>query len=337
MLVWLDGSSSIRGNPNENFARELQELFTMGVIDPVTGTTNYTEQDVKEIARAFTGWRYRRPDASQPFIYQFYIDAARTDTGSKTIYGQTGNFSGQDVITTICDRMATGRFLVHKLFTFFVYPLRDDSTDKATIERFADVYVQNNHSIKELVRAIFTSDEFFSARARFALVKSPVELVAGSLRILKAQYNPGTTTTRRDTTLYSRSASMGMDLFRPPDVSGWDLNLGWVGTTTMLERYNFANQFISNRPTATDAPGAFVTNQQLSQYIKPTAKKTARRFLAILGPLEASKDVVMQLKAYLETDDSGSPVPFVSDETTIDKKIRGLVHQIMSLPEYHLN
>ena len=328
MLIWLDNITNVLGSANENFGRELQELFTMGIRDVVTGEQNYTEQDVKEVARAYTGWDYQR---RAPFSFQ--LKTAQHDNGTKTIYGQQGNFSGEDVITIISARPATARYLTWKLFNFFAYPLTSSAADTATIDKFSKVYLNNNHSIKELVRAIFTSDEFFSERAFFSLVKQPAELVVGAIRMLGGVYNQGTTA-RGSNTLQTLSRNMGQDLFGPPDVSGWDLNLGWVNTAAMLERFNFANTYLSNRNTTN--PGIFVTNDQLKSITKPSSKKTVKRFLLRLGPLSVG-DALGTLRTYLETGDNGQPVTYVNDDATVDKKIRGLVHQIMCLPEFQLN
>ncbi len=135
MLIWLDNITNVLGKPNENFGRELQELFTMGIKDVVTDEQNYTEQDVKEVARAFTGWNYRR---QSPFAFQ--LNASQHDNGSKSIYtgtpwAQTGNLSGEDVITIISARPATARYLTWKLFNFFVYPVTTSSADKAIYQR----------------------------------------------------------------------------------------------------------------------------------------------------------------------------------------------------------
>jgi len=333
MLIWLDNITNVLGKPNENFGRELQELFTMGIKDVVTDEQNYTEQDVKEVARAFTGWNYQR---RSPFPFQ--LNASQHDNGSKSIYtgtawAQTGNLSGEDVITIISARPATARYLTWKLFNFFVYPVTNSSADKATIDRFAKVYLNNNHSIKELVRAIFTSDEFFSERAFFSLVKQPVELTVGAIRMLGGTYNQGTNA-RGSNTLQTLSRNMGQDLFAPPDVAGWDPNLAWVNTASMLERFNFANTYLTNRNTTN--PGIFVTNDQLRSITKPSSKKTVKRFLSRLGPLSVG-DALGTLRTYLETGDNGQPVTYVNDDTTVDKEIRGLVHQIMCLPEFQLN
>jgi uncharacterized protein (DUF1800 family) len=333
MLIWLDNITNVLGRPNENFAREIQELFTMGITDVVTGEPNYTEEDVKEVARAFTGWNYRR---QQPFPFQ--LNASQHDNGSKSVFtgtpsAQTGNLSGEDVITIICARPATARYLTWKLFNFFVYPVTNSSADKATIDKFSKVYLNNNHSMKELVRAIFTSDEFFSERAFFSLVKQPAEYVVGAVRMLGGTYNPGTDA-RGSNTLSQSSRNMGQDLFGPPDVAGWDFNLGWVNTASMLERFNFANTYLTNRNTAN--PGVFVTNDQLKSITKPSSKKTVKKFLSRLGPLSVG-EALGTLRTYLETGDNGQQVTYVNDDATVDKKIRGLVHQIMALPEFQLN
>jgi uncharacterized protein (DUF1800 family) len=286
---------------------------------------------VKEVARAFTGWDYQR---RAPFSFQ--LKAGQHDNGTKTIYGQQGNFSGEDVITIISARGATARYLTWKLFNFFVYPMTTSAEDKGTIDKFSKVYLNNNHSISALVRAIFTSDEFYSSRAFFSLVKQPAELVVGAIRMLGGTYNPGSTVTagaRTSNTLASSSRNMGQDLFAPPDVAGWDMNLAWVNTAAMLERFNFANTYLTNRSTTN--PGVFVTADQLKGITKPSSKKTVKKFLARLGPL--STDAIGSLRAYLETGDNGQPVASVNDDAPVDKKIRGLVHQIMCLPEFQLN
>lgn len=345
MLLWLDGVTNVRGKPNENFGRELQELFTMGITDVVTGEPNYSEEDVKEIARAFTGWKFFHPRLDpNPFSYQFIVNEPEHDNTIKTIYNgtpwaQTGNLAGEDVISTISARRATARYLVKKLFEFFVYPLDGGAADKATIEKFADVYASRNHSIKELVRAIFTSDEFFSERARFALVKSPVEIIVGAIRMLGARYNPGTSSREgaSNNTLAAVSIFLGQDLFNPPDVAGWRLNLGWINTSTLLNRFTYADLLVINRASDLNAPGLWLSHEQLRFFAKKNAKKTVKRLLSTLGPLEVDGEMIASLRTYLESDDQGNRVGFALDDLTLDKKVRGLIHLIMCLSEFQLN
>jgi uncharacterized protein (DUF1800 family) len=335
MLIWLDGILNLKISPNENFARELQELFTMGITDVVTGEPNYTEKDVREIARCFTGYTIK---VKRKKIYKskFRFDPAQHDNTAKEVYGQTANFTGEDIVTLIAARRATPRFLVKKLFEFFVYPLTASAEDTATTEKFADVYMNGNHSIRALVRAIFVSDEFFSARARFALIKNPLEYIVSAIRCLGATYNVGNDA-RPDFTIITRARQMGLELLNPRDVNGWDLNLGWLNTSNMLERYNFANYFATNRETNPDAAGAWLTNDQLRKLTEPTAEATVRKLLTILGPIEADAQTVSALTNYLESDDQGNRVGFTVNDATLDKSVRGLIHLMLCLQEFHLN
>jgi uncharacterized protein (DUF1800 family) len=339
MLVWLDGISNVLGNPNENFARELQELFTMGVKDLITGEPNYSQKDVREIARAFTGWKFKQK-AKPKFRFQlkFFVDPSQHDNTSKEIYGRTGNFSGEDLISLIAARRATPRFLVNKLFEFFVYPLDlANPDDRSTLEKFADVYMNSDHSIKAVVRAIFVSDEFFSDRARFGLIKNPIEFVVGAIRMLGATYNPGATLFSLAVALWTRAQRMGLDLLNPPDVAGWHLNLGWFNTAAMLERYNFANDFVNTRVFDATRSEVWLTGDQLKKYTDPSAQKTVENFLSALGPLQASEEVVRVLTNYLESDDAGNHVDFVVDDATVDKNVRGLLRLVLCLPQSQLN
>jgi uncharacterized protein (DUF1800 family) len=344
MLFWLDGLTNVAGKPNENFARELQELFTMGIHDVVTGEPNYTEADVKEVARAFTGGRiFHPPGSSDPYAFPFFLSLPDHDSRAKTVYAGTpyqasGNFDGKDIIDVICARRATARFLVWKLFKFFVYPLTDSAADHATVEKFADVYMTQNYSIQKLVRAIFTSDEFFSDRARFALVKSPVELIVGGIRMLGADYLFGTSASQDGANLPAAlSLFLGQELFNPPDVAGWRLGLNWINTSTMLSRFLFADLLASSRQASHDQPGVYISPAQLRQLTGKKSKKVVKAFLSRLGPLNVDGATTRALIDYLERDDAGNVVGFRRDDQSIDKKIRGLIHLIMCLSEFQLN
>ncbi|HEU4387947.1 MAG TPA: DUF1800 domain-containing protein [Blastocatellia bacterium] len=342
MMVWLDTNQNTRAGNNENYGRELMELFTMGIFDPVSEERNYVEDDVKQVARTFTGWQFFLPDRNNPLNYQFRINANLHDSGQKTIFAgtdaaTTGNLGGEDVVTIICNRVATPRFLAKKLLDFFVFPVDLNSkADRKLIKRLAKAYVKNNHSIKALVRAVFTSDEFFSDRAMNALVKQPIEFVVGPIRMLGASYNPGGPVDRADATLYQRSAQLTQNLLDPPDVSGWDLQLAWINTAVLLQRYNVANTFATSRPAAADAPGAFITLDQLKQYVRPTPEQTAKAFLSTLK-VDWDEATLASLVRYLTTDDNGNPTAWTTTDANVDKKCRGLVHLIMSLPEFQLN
>jgi hypothetical protein len=156
--------------------------------------------------------------------------------------------------------------------------------------------------------------------------------------MLGANYNPGTSVggdRRVSNILAQTSRNQGQDLFGPPDVAGWEFNLGWVSTASMLERFNYANTLATTRNT--NNPGVFVTLDRLKSLTKSKPKKTVKKFLSVLGPLEISGSTRKMLEAYLETNDSGQRVGFTNDDASVDKKVRGLVHQIMCLPEFQLN
>jgi uncharacterized protein (DUF1800 family) len=343
MLIWLDTRQNRLNSLNENFGREVMELFTMGILDVVTGEAPYTEADIKQVARCFTGWDFVRPNANQPFIYSFRLVPGNHDNGSKTVfagtpYARTGNLDGTDIVSILSARPSTPRYLVKKFFDFFVYPLDlSSAADRSTTDRLASVYLSNNHSIKELARAIFSSDEFFSDRAQYALIKNPVECVVGPIRMLGADYNAGGPLDRRDNQTHQRTGRLGMLLFEPPDVAGWDPQLAWINTALMLERYNVAEQFAITRVNDPTTPGAFLTLDRLRKFTKSNPKKTVNKFLSVLN-VSTDNATVKTLRNYLQTDDNGNPTVFdPTTDTVIDKKIRGLVHLIMSLPEFQLN
>src|SRR5215467_3469639 len=338
MLIWLDGVTSVKGQPNENFARELQELFALGINDPVTGLANYTEQDVKEIARAFTGWKFYLPNPAQPFNAVFFVNTLEHDNGSKTIYGQTANFSGEDVIAVIAARQSTARFLVKKIFSQFVFPLSGNAADLATIDKFAQVYMTQDHSIKALLRAIFVSDEFFSDRARFSLVKSPVEFIVSAIRMLGGNYNPGHSASEPGAEIPAIFSNLcGQELFNPPNVAGWPVGLAWINTAWLLNRYTFADILAVNRVGNPPPAGIWMDHDTLRKFGKGNTKKTVKALTNALGPLILDAQVVANLRRYLSSDDQGNPAPYTPDDPTVDKKVRGLVHQMLCLSEFQLN
>ncbi|MCS6937296.1 MAG: DUF1800 domain-containing protein [Candidatus Bipolaricaulota bacterium] len=311
MILWLDNNTNIKDAPNENFARELFELFTLGIRDPITGQARYTEQDIKEAARAFTGWTIRRG--------QFFFNASQHDYGPKTILGKTGNWNGDDVIRFACAERSTGRFIAKKLWEFFAYA----NPEPQIIEELADVYFASRYSIKDVMRHLFLRDEFYSEKARFANVKSPTELVVGALRQLEASYNLRL--------LPAFLSAMEQDLFNPPDVNGWDGGLKWINTATMLVRYNFANAVVTARG---GTAGTFSPEKLLAGKNFQTPEEIVDHFLRVLGPLRVPAATRQLFIDYLR---EGAPNPFRLDAAMIDRKVRGLIHLMMTLPHYQLN
>jgi len=320
MLIWLDNNLNRATRPNENYARELLELFSMGI-------GHYTEQDIKEAARAFTGWEINRATRDFIFVQRDH------DQGQKTFLGQTGNLNGDQIIDIILQQSVTSRFMAMKLFSFFAYPVE---IDDPVVQRLADVFVANNYSVKELMRAIFLSPEFYSSRAMQNMVKNPVEYVVGAIKMLGATLSA--TSSAAD--LITPLRNMGMDLFFPPDVDGWVSGVEWINTNTQIERFNFANMLISNRSGGSVRAGT--TTLDVDRIIRENNLQTSADvvdyFLNTLVQLNVSVDTRDALIKYLETKDNGQIAsPFTLDAKTVDEKVRGVIYLILISPEFQLN
>jgi uncharacterized protein (DUF1800 family) len=313
MLFWLDNVSNRVGKPNENYARELLELFSMGI-------GNYTETDIQEIARCFTGWTVRNED--------FYFNAGTHDNGSKTFLGTTipaggGQTDGERVCEVVAANPATAIYMSRKLFEFFVY----ENPADAAVEPLASTFVSSGYSIREVMRQLFKSDEFYSDRAMGGIIKSPTEYVLGGLKSLDA--------TPDYRLLGTDIGAQGQVLFNPPDVSGWDGGQAWINTTSLLQRVNFANSLATNR---SNNRGHRIDIDKLTAGQNFTkAGQVVNFFLDLLGPITITKDQKKALKNYLRYDNNGIKQPFEWDNQMKDEKVRGLIHLIMALPEYHQN
>jgi len=307
MIVWLDNQQNTKNKPNENYAREVMELFTMGI-------GNYTEQDVKEAARAFTGWE--APNG-------FYFNRKQHDIGQKTFLGHTGNFSGEDIIKILADKPETAKFLSKKLITFFCM----DQPSDEFVQRVADSYTQNKQDMRAVMRTILISDEFRSDKAYHNKIKSPAEFVVGTLKTLQVD--------KVDGDLPAVLARMGQNLFEPPNVKGWDGGMSWIATDTLMERFNFAARISTQRFDAKD--GYINPTVLASQYNSKSAKDMVDYFLARLVAEDVPSSARKQLLAYVETNLNGQQADKVPDAKTLDVKMRGLLHLIMTLPAYQLS
>ncbi len=227
MLYYLDNNESHREAVNENYGRELLELFSMGV-------GNYTEDDVKACTRAFTGWTIVNFIARYPwgaFPLEFEYRPEDHDDDEKEFLGHTGRFGGEDIIDIIVQQPATARFLAGKLYNFFV---SDDPPTEEAIQTLSDAYSQSNYDIRSVMRILFNS-EFFK-QARFAKVKSPAELVAGVLRLVEdyREVKPGLME------LAMEAKYIGQELLNPPTVEGWHTGKEWIDSGSLVGRVNFA-------------------------------------------------------------------------------------------------
>lgn len=233
MLIWLDGAKSQQEKPNENFAREFLELFTLG-------TGHYTEGDIQQAARAFTGWSLKRgPDRDVPTISQF--DPQRFDDGPKTFLGQSGPWNTDDIVRITLEQPAASQFLCKKLYRFLV----SDAVEPAPelIEPLSEQFRGSGYSIGHLVAVILRSRHFYSTEVRWQKVASPVEFSVGIVRSLECS--------RSDISLLGLAAAcaaQGQDLFYPPNVKGWDGGRRWLNSTTLLARGNWVNDVIWGNP-----------------------------------------------------------------------------------------
>lgn len=307
MIIWLDNQQNRKGKPNENYAREIMELFTLGI-------GNYTEKDIKEAARAFTGW--------QTLPSGFFFNQNQHDNGVKTFLGTTGNFNGDDVIAILVKQKPTSRFIARKLVKYFVA----DEPDEAMVTRVADVYMQSNYNVKQMLRSIFTDPIFLSDKSFHAKIKSPSELVVGTLKTLQLK--------KLDGGIPDSMARMGQDLFMPPNVKGWDGGPAWIATDTMMERFNFANRISSAKFTEMQKYGASSTLMD-KQGLK-NAAQLVDYFLKLLVDADVPPATRTRLIAYVSSDIKGNSVHAVPDDATLDAKLRGLVHLIMTLPTFQL-
>ena len=257
MIIWLDNQDNHNGATNENFGRELLELFSMGI-------GNYTEQDVKECARAFTGWtlgnaEYMALRATKDSVWPYgrtswHFDHRDYDhdDGEKTFLGETGRFNGEDIIDIIARQPATAHFIARHLYDFFVadevpvpqWPYTAPA-DPDAIEILADTYIESDHEVRSVLRVLFNSD--FFKEARFARVKCPAEFVVGALRLSGGVSRPTLAMNEANNVI----GYMGQTLLNPPSVEGWHEGTEWIYTGSLVERINFAAEQLSD----VDKPG----------------------------------------------------------------------------------
>jgi uncharacterized protein (DUF1800 family) len=232
MLQFLNNQQNKKQHPNENFAREVMELFTMG-------RGNYTENDVKEAAKAFTGWGF---DLKGEFVFRPF----QHDNGPKTFLGKTGNFDGDDIIDMLLEQKQTALYITKKIYRYFV----NEKMDDGKITWLSNRFYQSNYDIKKLMEDIFTSEWFYEEKNIGTKIKSPVELIAGIRRLL-----PLTLQNENAQLLFQRA--LGQILFYPPNVAGWPGAKSWIDSSTLMLRLRMpqiitANEAISIRPKSDD-------------------------------------------------------------------------------------
>jgi uncharacterized protein (DUF1800 family) len=351
MLVYLDSNSNVKGKPNENYAREVMELFSLGV-------GNYTEQDIREAARAFTGWH---SDGDK-----FEFNPPLHDDGTKTVFGKTGNWNGDDVLKFCLEKPCAAMYLVRKLYGFFISEAHKPQ-DKL-LEPLAERFRKSDYDIADVVRTILSSRHFFSAYAYRQRIKSPVEFAVG---LVNSAVTPEDLDKGRvaQEALINRVEGMGQALFAPPNVKGWPGGKNWLNTSTVLARHNFALDIASaNLPVGRRPPSGRI--EELRQQAEEEAAlaeqnaNVARRGKADEGKPRPITSPALDLAAAVHREKAEKPAEIVRTlldlllqgdiekeareklekflaegnlkGAAMDWRIRDAAHAIMTMPEYQL-
>jgi uncharacterized protein (DUF1800 family) len=301
MLVWLDSNSNRRAAPNENYAREIMELFALGI-------GNYTEQDIREAARAFTGW----------FVHknEFRFVSSEHDPGLKTVLNRPGNWDGGDVVRIIAEQPATGQYLVGKMYAFLVNEL--EPADPQVVEALALGFRQRDYNVNWLVETLLRSRLFYSADAYRKRIASPIDFTVGTTKRLEgSRVSPAA--------LAEVCSKLGQTLFHPPNVAGWEEGKAWINSSTLLGRSNFAQEIVAagGRFAGRIDPAALV-----AKYGRKSDAEIVDFFLDLLVDGNVPVETRNQLIQAVSTTASG--------ESGSRDRLRRVVQLVLSSPEYNL-
>jgi uncharacterized protein (DUF1800 family) len=319
MMVYLNVDGSVRRAPNENYARELMELFSLG-------EGNYSEGDVREAARAFTGWQVprNRNDAGVVSFGEPNFRREQFDDGEKTFLGVTGNFRPDDIVDIIARQPAAAAYITKRLFSFFVYP---NPTEK-DIEPFIRVYDESGGSIGAIVEAMLRSEVFYSPRAYRSLVKSPVEYVISAAKAVGLETGLGQMAILGPRGNGGFLGDMGQIPFEPPNVAGWPGGAQWLNSATFFARLNFINQLIGDapQPRGEQAPQPLPAHFALAGRLG-----TSSQALDYYLPLTVDGNLPRKGYEVLTKYAGGS------DATLSPESLRGLVYLVLGSPQFHLS
>jgi uncharacterized protein (DUF1800 family) len=288
MLFWLDNNQNHGTAVNENWGRELLELFSLGA-------GNYTEVDVREASRAFTGWTFETKLPRLPygrFPWKFEYRAEDHDDGEKTFLGHKGNFNGEDIINIVVQQPACAKFICRHLYNFFVADEPqvpawsiEEPRDPAAIAMLMKVFQENKCEIRPVLKALFKSD--FFKKARYQHLKSPAEVVVGTLRLVGGYELPKPGYGE----LSMQPSYMGQDLLNPPSVEGWHTGQEWINSGSLMSRINFVAAQIGNP----DLPGVQAIINRLKAQGTKTAEQLVVNCLDLLGPVEVGDGTKKEL------------------------------------------
>ena len=340
MIMWLDNQDNHAANINENYGREILELFSMGV-------GNYTEDDIKECARAFTGWRIVNPEymsikmrnnTARPYAYmawQFEYDDDDHDHEEKTLLGETGNLNGEDAVNIICRQEATARFISRQLCHFFLgdelpvpqWPHEPPRNPEA-VELMSKAYFDSDYSIGAMLEALFKSDLFKAEAARYARIKSPAEMVVGTMRLAGPIELPS------DEIFDAQGvcANMGQSLMRPPSVEGWQGGDEWINTGAYVQRVNFASRIL-NDPNKIGVRDIIERVKKRCGGESMSSEDMVDLCLDVLGPVDVIDSTRQGLKEYASKYGTLSWENEESSDRT-DKAVVSVIQLIVSTQEY---
>ena len=328
MVYFLDNCLSHKGAINENYGRELLELFSLGV--GMDGKFNYTEDDVKECARAFTGWTIANAIPGQPYgrySSQFVYNSADHDNGEKTFLGETGNFNGEDIIDIIVKQPATARYLSRHLYNYFVadeagVPSWMDTPprDPETIKMLEDEYFRSNYDIRSMLRVLFNSDAFKTTR--FARIKGPIDTVIGTLRLVGdwTEPKPGFEA------IFEEMKHMGQEILNPPSVEGWHTGKEWIDGGTLLRRINFIADHVGD----VSYPGIQdIVEKLMAEGPTLSPEGLVDGCLRLLGHYEVADETQQML---LEHARKGGDLP--TDNRAFPQQVAKMLQMIVATKEY---
>ena len=326
MIYWLDNCENRATAVNENWGRELLELFSMGV-------GNYTELDVRECSRAFTGWTFlpklpRAPIGRYDWFFEYREEDH--DDGEKTFLGQRGNFDGEDMIRIICEQPATSRFIARHLYSFFVADEAQVAAwtvtpprDPEAVDLLAKTLVESDYDIRSTLRVLFNSD--FFRNARFARLKSPAELVVGTLRLVGGAEFPAPGIGN----LSRQIGYMGQDLLNPPSVEGWRTGADWINSASLIRRVNFAADLVGD----VSRPGIKTVVDRLKAQGARTPDQVVEICLDVIGPLEVVQGHRDELADFIG-EDGDFEWDTAGHVRTSAARVAELLQLIVSMREY---
>ena len=328
MVYFLDNCLSHKDAINENYGRELLELFSLGV--GMDGEFNYTEDDVKECSRAFTGWTLANGMPPQPYgryPSTFVFNPEDHDEGEKTFLGHTGNLNGEDIIDILCRQPATARFISRHIYDFFVadeaqVPTWMDTPprDPETIKMLEDEYFRSDYNIRSMLRVLFNSDAF--KKARFARIKGPIETVIGTLRLA----GDWTTPKPGFEAIFEEMKQMGQEILNPPSVEGWHTGRDWIDGGTLVRRINFIADYVGD----TDYPGIEDMVQRLaSEGPTISPENLVEGCLRLLGHYELTDENHQMLVNNARNSGVSS-----TDTSEFSKQVGEMLQMIVATKEY---